>query len=144
MPARLVIIILVAGLAAVPAGSETLVAARTIRANTILAAGDVTLVAGTVPGGAIRPEAVIGMETRVVIYQGRPVLSADLGPPALVERNQSVTLTYRSGDLVISAEGRALGRGGPGERIRIMNIASRTTVTGIVGTDGTVHVSPDH
>jgi hypothetical protein len=72
----------------------------------------------------------------------RPVRAADLGPPAVVERNQIVGLAYRSGGLAILTEGRALARGGVGDVIRVMNLASRATVTGTIGPDGLVAVGP--
>lgn len=126
--------------AAFPASAETLVAARTLRAQTILGPDDVVLADGTVPGTAADPNEVIGLETRVAIYQGRPIRPANLGPPAIVDRNQAVVLLFAAGGLRITAEGRALGRGGAGDRIRVMNIASRTTVSGVVAGDGTIVV----
>jgi flagella basal body P-ring formation protein FlgA len=128
---------------AMPVSAETLVAARTLRAQTIVAADDLNVAAGTVPGTATDPAEVIGLETRVAIYQGRPIRPADLGPPAIVERNQMVVLSYVAGPLTIVAEGRALGRGGAGDSIRVMNTASRTTVWGIVAADGSVRVTGD-
>lgn len=123
-----------------PGGAQTLVAARTIRAQTVLGPGD--LVAGpvAVPGALEDAAAVVGLEARVILHAGRPVRAADLGPPALVARNQIVTLAWRAGALSITAEGRALGRAGAGEAVRVLNLASRTTVTGIVAGDGTVVV----
>ena len=138
---RVAVVIL--ALWAMPATAETLVAARTLRAQTILSPGDLIVASGTVPGTATDPEEVIGLETRVAIYQGRPIRPADLGPPAIVDRNQMVMLNYQAGPLNITAEGRALGRGGVGDRIRVMNIASRTTVTGMVAEDGSVWVTGD-
>ncbi len=125
-------------LAASPLAAETLVAARTLRAQTILGPDDLVPTDGTLPGTAADPAEVIGLETRVAIYQGRPIRLADLGPPAIVDRNQAVTLTYAAGALTITAEGRALARGGAGDRIRVMNIASRTTLSGIVAGNGTI------
>jgi len=78
----------------------------------------------------------------VTLYAGRPIPLSALAPPALVERNQIVTLVFRRGGLEIRTEGRALGRGGEGDTIRIMNLASRNTVTGWVMGDGQVHVAP--
>lgn len=126
-----------------PAVAETLVASRTLRAQTIVSPNDFIVAPGTVPGSATDPSEVLGLETRVVIYQGRPIRKADLGPPAIVDRNQMVMLTYQAGPLNIAAEGRALARGGIGDRIRVMNIASRTTVTGMVAEDGSVWVTAD-
>lgn len=133
---------LLALLLAAPAAAETLVAARTLRAQTVLGPGDVAVVEGRVPGALSDPAQAIGREARVILHAGRPLRAADLGPPALVERNAPVTLLYRSGLLTIAAEGRALGRAGAGETVRVMNIASRSIVTGRVAPDGTVLVGP--
>jgi flagellar basal body P-ring formation protein FlgA len=51
-----------------------------------------------------------------------------------------VPLIYLSGGLAISTGGRALARGSEGDVIRIMNLASRTTVSGRIGPDGAVYV----
>ena len=135
-------IALLAALFAAPAQGETLVATRTIRAHAIIAPGDVTVVAAAVPGTLSDPADALGQEARVAIYQGRPLRAGDIGPPALVERNQIVELRFRSGPLDIRTEGRALMRGGEGDAIRVLNVASRSTVNGRVLADGTVAVGP--
>ena len=130
----------VLALIAHPACADTLVAKRTLKAQTVIAADDIGETGTPVAGAAADPVAVIGLETRVAIYQGKPIFPEDLGPPAIIERNQSVSLAYRSGVIAILAEGRALARGGAGDRIRVMNIASRSTVSGVIAPDGTVTV----
>jgi len=127
-------------LTAGPASGQTVLAARTIRAQTLITAEDVTLTDGKVDGALTSLDEIIGFEARVALYAGRPVRSGEVGPPALVERNQIVALHYRAGGLVISAEGRSLGRAGVSETIRVMNLASRQTVSGRVLSDGTVAV----
>ncbi|MCU0826858.1 MAG: flagellar basal body P-ring formation protein FlgA [Tabrizicola sp.] len=127
-------------LAAQPALAESLVATRTIRAQTVIGPDDVTLVAAVVPGAATDLGQVLGLETRIAIYAGKPVQLSDLGPPTLIDRNQIVPLIYLSGSLAIATEGRALDRGAEGEVIRIMNLGSRTTVSGRIGPDGSVYV----
>ncbi|MEM1066169.1 MAG: flagellar basal body P-ring formation chaperone FlgA [Pseudomonadota bacterium] len=112
--------------------AETLYATRTIPARAIIAPGDVVLRSPDVPGALTDASLAIGYEAQIVIYAGRPLRARDLAPPALVERNDIVTLTYRAGTLEIIAEGRALGRGPEGARIPVMNLASRTTVTATV------------
>jgi flagella basal body P-ring formation protein FlgA len=128
-------------LAAPPAAAETLVALRTIRAQTVIGPGDVGLAPGVTPGALTQPEQALGLEARVALYPGRPIHPADLGPPALVERNARVTLVFRSGALTITAEGRALSRAAAGEAVRVMNLSSRATVTGTVEPDGRVAVA---
>lgn len=133
-------------LAALAAGgavaeAQTLVAARTIRAQSVLVPGDVIPGSETIAGALSDPAAAIGREARVILYAGQPIRPGDLGPPALVERNQRVTLVYREGTLEITAEGRALDRAGAGEPVRVMNLASRNTLTGEVTAGGEVAVA---
>lgn len=125
---------------AAPASAESLVATRTIRAKSLVASEDLTLVNADLPGALSDPDLAIGLEARVAIYAGKPVRPGDLGPPTLVERNQLVTLIYQAGGLAISTEGRALARGSDGDAIRVMNLGSRNTVTGRIGPDGAVYV----
>jgi len=132
----LALLLLLPGLAQ----AETVVAARTIRAQQILAPEDLRLVAGD--GAVADPADVIGLEARRTLYAGRPVSFDDLGPPAIVERNEIVPLAYSRGGLQILSEGRALSRGGVGEVIRVMNLASRTTIQGRITAEGLVIVGP--
>lgn len=122
--------------------AEMVVAARTIRAQSLIGAQDVTVTQGEAPGAAADPAEVIGQEARVALYAGRPIRRGDVGAPALIERNQIVTLVFDSGGLRIVAEGRSLSRAGAGERVRVMNLTSRATVSGRIGEDGRIHVSP--
>ncbi len=121
--------------------ADTVVAARTLRAQALISAEDVALAEGEVPGGLIALSEAIGQETRTAIYAGRAIRIDDVGPPAVVERNQIVPLLYRRGALSISVEGRALGRGGVGDVLRVINIASRNVVSAWVATDGTLIVN---
>ncbi len=123
-----------------PVAAQTIVATHTIRSQAILTASDVELIAQDVAGAYISLSEVVGMEARVVLYAGRPIRMDDIGPPAVIERNQIVTLYYITGTLLIAAEARALGRAGVGDRLRVMNLASRSTVTGWVQQDGSVSV----
>jgi len=135
--------ILIAMLAALPApgAAESVVAARMLRAQTVIVPADVALRPESYPGALTDPAEAVGLETRVNIYAGRPIRAADLAPPAVVERNQIVTLRYFRAGIAITTEGRALDRAGAGARIRVMNLASRSTVTGTVLVDGSVRVA---
>ncbi len=125
------------------ASADSLVATRTIRAQAIIMAEDVAVVAADIPGAVFKAADAIGLEARVSIYAGRPIRSADIGPAATVDRNQVIALVYQSGGLAILTEGRALGRGGVGDVIKVMNLASRSTVSGRVTANGSVIVGPN-
>lgn len=120
--------------------AETLVAARTLPARTILSPADVSIIEAQIGGAHRRVEDVVGLETRVTLYAGRPVQLGDVGPPALVERNEIVTLRFKSGPLVIETDGRALDRAAAGRGIRVMNLGSRAVVVGRVTSPGIVEV----
>ena len=115
---------------------------RTIRANAIITETDVTLHKTKKGQGFARIEDVIGQETRVVLYPGRPIRAGDIGPPALVTRNQVVRLHFSGNGLQIITEGRALERGAVGDFIEVMNLSSRKTIIAEVLKNGQLSVSP--
>lgn len=125
-----------AGLATLAAASEVPRAARTLRVGTIVSAADLAA-----PASSAAIDALSGLEVRRVIYVGRPVRAADLGPPTLVHRNEIVTMELRMRSLSLRTEGRALDAGGAGERIRVLNLESRTAVIATVIAPGRVGVS---
>lgn len=125
-----------------PAMADSLVATRVIKAQEPLSREAITVVDADIPGAATDIEEVLGLEARVAIYPGRAILRDQIGPAAMVERNQIVTLTYQVAGLAIRTEGRALARGGAGEVIEVMNLASKTKITGRIGLDGSVTVGP--
>lgn len=139
MNARIALVAL--GLAPFPAVADTLTAARVVRANAVIEPGDFTVADLSVPGALTSEVDITGLEARVTLYPGRPIMPAHVGPAAVVTRNQTVTLVYRQGGLSISTEGRALSRGGTGDTVRVMNLSSRNTVAGQVRADGAVEVT---
>ncbi len=132
----------VAMLAASVVLAQSVTPVRAIRSQTVLAAEDLALADEAVPGAIAAIEDAVGLEAKVALYPGRPILLSQLGAPALVERNAVVRMNYVSGPLRIVTEGRALDRAAAGEAVRVMNLASRQTVTGTVEPDGTIEVSP--
>ncbi len=123
-----------------PAASDTILAARTIRSHSILSASDVIVEKNKLIGPISKLSDVVGLEAKFVLYEGRPISANDIGPAAIIERNQIVALVYLQGTLSITVEARALGRGGVGERLRVMNLSSRHSVQGIVAENGDVVV----
>lgn len=110
-------------------GGEVLVAATHLPAGVLIEPGHLTLRDGEPDPGVLSSRAAaIGLESRVSLFQGRPIRASDLGPPTLIQRNAIVSLVFRRGTLSIHTEGRALDKGGMGDRIRVMNLDSRRTV----------------
>jgi len=123
------------------AGAEVLVAVRTIPAQTVIAPEDLAFKDTAIAGGLTDQSLLVGMEARVALFAGRPIRLDDVRPPAVVQRNQIVQLNYQTAGLSIKTDGRALDRASAGEIIRVMNLASRTTVTATIDEFGVAHVS---
>lgn len=133
------VLILILALLPTPTLAGEVLAARTLRAGTVLVPEDLRL-AEAGAAGLDAMEAMIGQETRVMVTEGRPIEPAFLRAPRIVERNQIVVLAYDRDALRIEAEGRALSDGALGDTIRVMNNLSRVTVSGRVAADGSVIV----
>lgn len=123
------------------AAADVVTPTRTLRPGTLIAVDDLTIKTGEHVGMFDRISDVIGQEARVALYAGRPIPFENIGPPALINRNEIVSLHFRASGLTINTEGRALERGGIGDRVRIMNLTSRATLFGFVQADGSVKVN---
>lgn len=118
--------------------ADVLVPARTIRAKSIIMYEDLVVKSTSAAGAITSYEMLVGKEAKVALYAGRPIRPQDIGPPAIVDRNQIVKIVYAGPVLTISTEGRALDRAAVGERIRVMNLSSKTTIFGTISPDGSV------
>ena len=135
--------LVLAALLPASAMADSVVATRTIRAQSVIAAQDVAMVPADITGALTATEAAVGLEAKVTLFAGRPVRAADLAAPALIQRNQVVPLVYQVAGLTIRTDGRALERGGAGAVIKVMNLASHLTVQGAISADGSVRVDPN-
>ncbi len=123
------------------AQADIVVPVRTIRAKEIITVSDLQLKPGEAVGAVRSPDDLVGQEAKLALYPGRPIRASDVGPPAIVDRNDLVTLIFVKNGLSIAVEGRALGRGAIGEKIRAMNLSSRSTITGRIRPDGQIEVN---
>lgn len=133
-------ILWILALMAQPAWAQSVVALSGIRAQSVITPEMVALAEPETIGAFSELDDVIGLETRVNIYPGRPIMLDALGAPAILERNQAVIMRFQRGALTIYSEGRVLDRAGVGERVRVMNEDSKTVIFGRVSADGTIEV----
>jgi flagella basal body P-ring formation protein FlgA len=98
------------------------------------------VVLAQLPADPIMDEAeAIGTEAVRSLPAGRPVTRAALSAPAVVQRNDRVTLRYEQAHLRLTAEGTALENGAPGSMIRVMATGG-AIVTGRIAGPGLVSV----
>jgi flagella basal body P-ring formation protein FlgA len=124
-----------------PCLADIVVPTRTIRADAIIRENDVALHRGQNQDVFDQLNLVIGQEARVALYAGRPIRFDEIGPPAIINRNQIVGAFFKGKGLRIATEVRALERGGVGDYIRVMNLASRATIFGQVLPDGSIQIA---
>lgn len=79
---------------------------------------------------------LIGMAARRSLRAGQPVREKDLERPRLVRRNNTVTVEYRSGGLVLTIRALATEAGAMGDIINIRNQSSNRVFEGkVIGPD---------
>ena len=123
-----------------PAFADHIAANSVIRPKQIISVNDLQVLEGDVASAYQEVSDLIGKEAKLLIARGRPILQGYVSEPALVERNDLVEIVYQTNSLTIKVEGRSLSRGAIGEKIRVMNLSSRTTVFGTVADDGRILV----
>lgn len=96
----------------------------------------------TLPFGHVEDSAAIaGQQFKRALAAGTTPAPSDLVAPDWVKRGQAVQLLSRAGAIEVRAEGKALGSGAAGQRIRVENRGSRQVVEGIVSAPGVVEVA---
>lgn len=110
--------------------AEDIVAARNIRAGTVISASDIITPADRI--ALRRAVDIIGKEASRAFYKGQAIDETKLRNATLIKRNSIVQMEFARGAMSISAEGRALDNGALGESIRVMNLGSKRIVTVVV------------
>jgi flagella basal body P-ring formation protein FlgA len=128
-------------LCAAPAWADSVVATRSILPGAVISAEDVTLVDMEIPDALTTLKDAIGQIAHSGLNAGRVVRADQIAPQLRIQRNAIVALTLRSGMLEIQTEGRAMTEGGVGDVIDIMNLSSRTRISGRINSDGSVLVT---
>lgn len=121
-----------------PVAAGVLAAARTLPVGTVITSADLRAIDSDRAGGITDPSQAIGLQTRVTIYEGRPLQATLLQAPRLVGRNQIVRLTFVRGSLQITTEARTMSEGAAGDVIRVMNVESRNSISARVQPDGSL------
>lgn len=77
-------------------------------------------------------EGIVGMSPKRAIRVNAPVPMKDLQLPIAVKKNSLVTLRLRTKQMTLTMKGRALESKPIGQPVRVVNVNSHKTVTGIV------------
>lgn len=96
---------------------------------------------GKIPAGACHePQELIGKVMNRTIGPGMPVLSKHLAGSKVVKRGRKVTLVAESGGVRIATAGETRENAYVDDAVKVVNLASKKTVTGILIDETTVRV----
>ncbi|HEX3575623.1 MAG TPA: flagellar basal body P-ring formation chaperone FlgA [Rhodopila sp.] len=125
---------------------KALVAARRLEPGDVITAADVraTQVAERHLVGAVEDNVsdVVGQTAKRTIVAGQPLEVADVGPAVMVAKGAPVVLLLNTPYMSLTAQGLALGSGGRGDVIQVMNPLTRAVVAARVSGAGRAVVEP--
>jgi flagella basal body P-ring formation protein FlgA len=85
--------------------------------------------------------AAAGLAARHELRPGQPLRMVDLVKPAIVQRNDSVTIVYEAPGLALTLRGRAQDTGALGDTVSVLNEQSKRVVQGVVSAPDRVTVT---
>jgi len=134
----------IAATADVTAYEEIVVTARRLWKNRSVEEDDVALArveVGRIPAGAARDTAeVVGKVLNRTVGANLPILARHLAGSKLVKRGRTVTLLAESGSVRIATVGETRENAYIDGAVKVVNLASKKTVTGILVDENTVRI----
>lgn len=125
---------------------KAVVAVHRLEPGEVITAGDVqaTQVAERRLVGPVEHDVsdVVGQTPKRTIVAGQPVEDADVGAPIMVPKGATVILLLDTPNMSLTAQGLALGSGGRGDVIQVMNPLSRAIVAARVTGPGQATIEP--
>ncbi len=121
---------------------DTVMVEHPVERGEVLKASDLTVARRPkAEGPAITDiNAAAGLAARHQLRPGQPLHEADLMKPAIVQRNDMVTIVYEAPGFTLTLRGQAQDAGALGDTISVANVQSKRVVQGIVTGPGRVTV----
>lgn len=119
---------------------EAIAVNRPVDRGEVLQASDLTILRRpkAQAGGLADINAAIGLAARHQLRPGQLIYAADLMKPQIVQRNDTVTLTYEAPGLMLTLRGQAQDAGALGDTIGVLNPQTKRVVQGVVSGPGRV------
>src|SRR5262249_5766130 len=108
---------------------------RTVKAGEVLKTSDVVMERrpkSEVRGDGVSAADAVGLAARVAMRAGAVIRTDDLIRPQVVQRNESVTITYEVPGITLTAPGKATEAGAVGDVIGILNVQSNRSLQATV------------
>ena len=125
---------------------EVPVPAHRLLPGAVITADDLRMTrvrAGLIRGEVARvAQQAVGLAPRRQIVAGQPMLLAELGHLAAIQKGAQVAMMLETAGLALLAQGVALEPGGIGDRIQVLNPTSRAVVEAVVIAPDRVRIAP--
>jgi len=123
---------------------QVVVASHDLAPGEVLNAADVTLArlpANQAASAVVAAADVDGMQVMSGVQQGAPLMQNDLSAPIVVRKGAFVVLNLAAPGMVLTAQGVALGAGGTGSVIPVLNPASHAVVQAVITGPGSASIA---
>ncbi len=90
--------------------------------------------------GIATPADLIGKALMRQSRAGLMLRASDVTEPELIQRNEAVTVYYRSGALTLTVKGQSLGGAVLGQPVSVLNLMTRRVLTAVAIADGAVEI----
>ncbi|WP_163851525.1 flagellar basal body P-ring formation chaperone FlgA [Pseudooceanicola aestuarii] len=84
--------------------------------------------------------ALVGMQVRRMLPQGRPVMQQSVIKPLVITRGDRIEIVFDDGQVRVSAPGRSLEDAHRGQELRIVNLVSNRSLVGMATEPGLVEI----
>jgi flagella basal body P-ring formation protein FlgA len=124
--------------------AEATTLTRSLRVGDVIKASDVITERRPrteLRGDGVALDQAIGMAARTALRSGQALRMDDLVKPLIVQRNETVTITYQVPGIVLTARGKAAEAGALGDVVGVLNIQSNRTVQATVTGPGRVSIA---
>ncbi len=88
-----------------------------------------------------KAELVVNQAARRALRSGQTLRAADLMKPQIVNRDDAVTIIFRTATITLTLRGKAIGNGAEGDTITVLNPQSKRLVQGTITAPGVVTVT---
>jgi flagellar basal body P-ring formation protein FlgA len=121
--------------------------AANLAAGTVLTAADIVMKPVSAKyadaNGFAEAGQLIGMQLNRQSRQGMQLKPADVSAPALIARNDLVTIYFRKGPMTLTVKGQAITSAAMGDAVQVLNLMSKRVITARALAAGAVEVSND-
>jgi len=124
--------------------TETMEAAtltRAIKAGEVVKSSDVVVERrprSEIGADGLAAGQAVGLAGRNALRAGQVLHAGDLAKPLVVQRNESVTMTYEMPGIMLSVRGKALDAGAVGDVVGVVNFQSNRTIQATITGPGRV------